>query len=213
MTDETQTTTRARARLDAWRERGMDRLDPVRFGLLDALERRASRYGGDARRVLDARLDALVAAYADDVGRASSATAATGERDTQRETANGLADLNDYIANQARAARAMPRPGAWPELEMLDYFRKTWSRVSAERQVRQSRDQVPTNAGPLNSSSLVHRSLSLMRELSPGYLEQFLSYVDALSWMEQLNGGDAPVAQKETRRPVAAKKSAKSRSR
>ena len=96
---------------------------------------------------------------------------------------------------------------------MLDYFRKTWSRVSAERQVRQSRDQVPTNAGPLNSSSLVHRSLSLMRELSPGYLEQFLSYVDALSWMEQLNGGDAPVAQKETRRPVAAKKSAKSRSR
>ena len=57
--------------------------------------------------------------------------------------------------------------------------------------MRQSLEQVPGNAGPLNSSSLVHRSLSLMRELSPGYLQQFLSYVDALSWMEQMNGGSA----------------------
>jgi hypothetical protein len=81
----------------------------------------------------------------------------------------------------------------------LDYLRTVWSKVSAERQLRESLEQVPKNAGPLNSSSLVHRSLSLMRELSPGYLQQFLSYVDALSWMEQLNGGalvtrDAPRA-------------------
>jgi hypothetical protein len=37
-----------------------------------------------------------------------------------------------------------------------------------------------------------------MRELSPGYLQHFLSYVDALSWIEQMNG--ATVAPKEVPR-------------
>jgi hypothetical protein len=73
-------------------------------------------------------------------------------------------------------------------LPVLDDFREMWSKISTERQLRQSLAQVPGNAGPLNSSSLVHRSLSLMHELSPGYLRQFLSYVDALSWMEQMAG-------------------------
>ncbi|WP_310731439.1 DUF2894 domain-containing protein, partial [Burkholderia pseudomultivorans] len=34
--------TAARAQLDAWREQHADRLDPVRFQRLDALERRAA---------------------------------------------------------------------------------------------------------------------------------------------------------------------------
>jgi hypothetical protein len=62
----------------------------------------------------------------------------------------------------------------------------------------------------------VHRSLSLMRELSPGYLQQFLSYVETLSWMEQLNIGAAP-AEKETPRAATSsantKKSTRSKSR
>jgi hypothetical protein len=74
--------------------------------------------------------------------------------------------------------------------------------------LRQSLARVPGNAGPLNSSSLVHRSLSLMRELSPGYLQQFLSYVDALSWMEQMNGGVAP-AGKDAPRTAGTRKSAR----
>ena len=100
---------------------------------------------------------------------------------------------------------------SYPELEALAYFRDTWSRLSSERQLRQSLAQVPGNAGPLNSSSLVHRSLSLMRELSPGYLQQFLSYVDALSWMEQLNGGSALA--KDAPRGGGARKSVRARTR
>ena len=78
-------------------------------------------------------------------------------------------------------------------------------------------DRVPMliftgNAGPLNSSSLVHRSLSLMSELSPGYLQQFLSYVDALSWMEQMNGGGALPA-KDAPRATSSKKNTKGKSR
>ncbi len=110
------------------------------------------------------------------------------------------------------APPAMPRPPSYPKLEMLDYFREIWTKVSTERQLRQSLAQVPGNAGPLNSSSLVHRSLSLMRELSPGYLQQFLSYVDALSWMEQMNGG-AALADKDAPRSGSDRKSARGKPR
>lgn len=95
---------------------------------------------------------------------------------------------------------------AYPELPAIDYFREAWASVSTNKQLRQSQAHVPDNAGPLNSSHLVHRSLSLMRSLSPGYVRQFLSYVDALSWMEQMNqAGTAPA--KDAPRTASAKKS------
>jgi hypothetical protein len=193
----------ARTLLDAWQASGADRVDPVRFRMLDAFARRAARHEGHVRSVLDERLAGLLAAYAADVERRPSDTSA-------RDTAVGpdaLAALNNYVAS-----RTKPRDASWSELEMFDYFRNTWSRISTDVQLRQSRDQVPTNAGPLNSSSLVHRALSLMREQSPAYLQHFLAYVDALSWLEQMNAGDAP-APKETRRTTGAKKGAKSRAR
>jgi hypothetical protein len=48
-----------------------------------------------------------------------------------------------------------------------------------------------------------------MRELSPGYLQQFLSYVDALSWLEQMNGGGA-LAGKDAPRAAGVKKNTRS---
>jgi hypothetical protein len=195
--------------LDAWRASGADRVDPLRFAMLDAFARRAARHEGEARRVLDDRLGRLLAAYAADVERKTrceNADGATSGATSSRH--NGpLAALNEHLAGHAP-----PRAAPWPELALLDEFRKTWSRLSTDLQLRQSREQVPTNAGPLNSSSLVHRALSLMREQSPAYLQHFLSYVDALSWLDQLNGGDTPVP-KETRRAASAKKAAKARSR
>ncbi|HBL65030.1 MAG TPA: DUF2894 domain-containing protein, partial [Achromobacter sp.] len=101
---------------------------------------------------------------------------------------------------------------AYPDVQMLEYFRGVWSRVSADRQVRQSQEQVHMNAGPLNSNQLVHRALSLMRELSPGYLQQFLSYTDALMWMEQIHAATAP-APKESTRSGAAKKTSRAKAR
>ncbi|WP_088511249.1 DUF2894 domain-containing protein [Burkholderia ubonensis] len=197
--------TRARAMLDAWRASGADRLDPVRFHRIDALERRVAGHDGDARRLLDARLDALLAGYAGDIERAGDAN----EPDdvAQARPASGaLAGLVTHIARDAQADRAGIDPA------LIEYFRETWSKVRTEKQYRQALDQVPRNAGPLNSSSLVHRSLSLMRDLSPGYLQQFLSYVDALAWLEDLAGGGAQ-AEKEAPRAKGVKKGARSKAR
>ncbi len=188
----------ARATLGAWRERGADRLDPVRFHFIEALARRAAGHSGEARRILDDRLAGLLEAYAGQIERATSATADTDAGTHTAAPANGplhetLKSLVDSIASQpALATTGLPRCASYPELAELDYFREVWSKVRTEKQMRQSLERVPGNAGPLNSSSLVHRALSLMREISPGYLKQFLSYADALSWMEQINGGAAP---------------------
>jgi len=217
--------THARAVIDAWRERGTDRMDPVRFRFIDALARRAARHGGEARRILDDRLSRLMADYATDIERADAAGEVEGGvRDAggtalpDQPVRGALAGLVDYIASHApaggsvRAGQAAPRTAPSSEPAMLDYFRETWSRVRAEKQLRQSLGQAPRNAGPLNSSSLVHRSLSLMRELSPEYLKQFLSYVDTLSWLEQFGNGEV-AAGKDAPRAKSGRKVTRSKAR
>jgi hypothetical protein len=214
--------------LDAWRERGADSLDPVRFHFIEGLDRRAASHSGEARRILDNRLSKLIEAYADDLKSAASKTADAGSAASPCEPARGaLAGLIDYMASHGPANSdgpatgnavhpiappAVPQLSSYPNLEVLEYFREIWTRLSTETQMRQSLAQVPGNAGPLNSSSLVHRSLSLMRELSPGYLQQFLSYVDALSWMEQMNGGST-LPDRDAPRPASARKSTRGKPR
>ncbi|WP_233852770.1 DUF2894 domain-containing protein [Paraburkholderia sp. HD33-4] len=202
----------ARATLDAWRASGADRFDPMRFHLLDALARRAAQHSGETRRVLGQRLSGLLTEYADVVERAAAAGSASQAASDQTNQA-GDATLAALIEHLARhRARADAPHAAYPELPALDYFREVWSKVRTEKQLRQSLAQVPgSNAGPLNSSSLVHRALSLMRELSPGYLKQFLSYVDTLSWLEQMNGG-APL-EKEAPRAATTGKGARKKAR
>ncbi|AFQ51489.1 DUF2894 domain-containing protein [Burkholderia cepacia] len=197
MTDDA---THVRATLDAWREQGADRLDPVRFHRLDALEKRAAALDGDVRALLDARLATLLEGFAEIVARAGEAAAAseTVQATVPAPVRSLLGGLVDQLARDAQADRR----GVDPEL--IDYFRTMWSKVRTEQQYRQSLDQVPRNAGPLNSNSLVHRSLATMRELSPEYLQQFLSYIDALASLEDLAGGGAQ-PEKEAPRAKAAK--------
>ena len=78
------------------------------------------------------------------------------------------------------------------ELKAMRYFRNTWSRLSVDRQVTQAIGQGPENAGPLNSHRLVLRSLALMREISPDYLNRFVSYVDTLLWLDQADRRHRP---------------------
>ncbi|UVE67485.1 DUF2894 domain-containing protein [Burkholderia pyrrocinia] len=204
----TEDATPARATLDAWREQGVDRLDPVRFHRIDALERRAAVLDGSARELLDARLAALIEGYSEVVARADEANAACDTAGTAAGTPvrGAIAGLVERLARDAQADRR----GLDPEL--VDYFRTMWSKVRTEQQYRQSLDQVPRNAGPLNSNSLVHRSLATMRELSPEYLQQFLSYVDALAWLEDLAGGGAQ-PEKEAPRAKTVKKGTRTKSR
>jgi hypothetical protein len=207
----------ARAMLDAWREEHADRLDPIRFHFMEALERRASRHEGEARRLLNGKLSLLLEAYAGDLECAATRSNEVEAPDEAAHTT--LGGLMDHIASHAsaRAGDAAPddvaaQPSVPPTLEALGEFRKIWSRLRTESQLRQSMEQAPANAGPLNSGALVHRSIALMRELSPGYLQHFLSYVDDLSSLEPLGGLSAAIVS-DAQQAAAPAKRTRSRSR
>lgn len=78
------------------------------------------------------------------------------------------------------------------ELKTLRYFRSTWSRLGVDRQLARAFAQAPENAGPLNSHFLVLQALRQLRDIAPEYLEQFMSYADALLWLEQADGAGSP---------------------
>lgn len=201
-----------RARLDAWRADGAHSVDPLRFALLESLARRGAALKGPARARLQARLAQLAEDYGERVAVSGAATDAmrladaaidaghdgTGHAEQANPLARLLADLAAHASARARA-RGHPAAGGLAgaangvhdEIPALESVRQVWARLSAERQLRQSSEQVPPNAGPLHSSVLVHRALMLMREVSPGYLRQFMAYIDALAWMEQVDGARA----------------------
>lgn len=201
--------TPARTTLEAWRAQRADRMDPLRFHFIDALERRAARHEGEVRRRLDARLSGLLQAYADDLAKTAAST--TGSTPPSRPDARGpLGELLDRFPGKQDLAVTpvdnTPRPAAFPELPALEAFRSIWTKVRTDSQLRQSLEQVPTDAGPLNSGMLVHRAIALMRAASPGYLQHFVSYVDTLSGLEQLQHGGALPLQEAPMTEAAARR-------
>ena len=54
-----------------------------------------------------------------------------------------------------------------------------------QKQVAQAIAQAPQNAGPINSHMLVLRSLGLMRDISPDYLNRFMAHVDTLLCLDE----------------------------
>ncbi|MCW0447616.1 DUF2894 domain-containing protein [Xanthomonas sacchari] len=112
------------------------------------------------------------------------------DADTERSKATGAIDADAAAPSHAPAASAAARLAA-PQLPAVEDARRLWTELRSRSQLRQSLQPAPADAGPLNSGVLVHRALALMRTLSPGYLQHFLSYVDALSWLQQLQEAGA----------------------
>jgi hypothetical protein len=208
------------------RERGAQRVDPVRFRFIEALARRSATQSDDVRRLLEAKLAELLLDFgrridqasaearrelgplverfphaADEFSRLARSGDSSGlrrlgaqlEGRTRPGLLAGLVDHLDRLAcdpPQGRSDPAVIAPGDAPaELKALRYFRATWSKLIVERQVSQSLAKLPANAGPLNSQRLVLRALEQLREVSPAYLERWMSYVDALLWLDQAGGG------------------------
>lgn len=176
-------------RLAGWRAQQLDRMDPVHFAFLEALQRRAQSADGSLRRVLDARLGSLLDAYAARLAAVPAAPPA--------------------VRIQQGALATLVRPGsshnpAYPALPALAHFRSQWAQLRTAGQVRQTLAQTPRDGGPLNSSVLVHRAIGWMGEVSPAYLQHFLAYVDNLAWLEQMQQrGTLPSRDSAPGRPPA----------
>lgn len=200
------------AQLDAWRQQQLDRHDPLGFAVIEALQSRAQAQQGAVRKLLDARLATMVAAYAARIAEqtARAPRRGRGAPAPGAERASPLSGLLATLAAHAHTqAPPVPRDApldtapapAFPALPAISEFRDLWATVRNESQKRISLAQGPGDGGPLNSAVLVHRSLTLMSELSPGYLQHFLMYLDNLAWLEQLQPRTATPARDVGRIP------------
>lgn len=171
--------------------------DAMRAAVADALRRRAAAHEGEARQLIEQRVQRLQ--------DASPVVAARPEPVAPRDALAGLSALVDRLGRVAaapaqratpvcasEAAAAVARRSAAPPpapLRSVAAFQPTWSRLRAEQRLRQALAQVPAQAGPLNSSHLVHQVLREMHRLSPAYLDAFMAHVDTLLRLEQDSGG------------------------
>lgn len=204
-------------RLQALRQAGAGRIDPVQLHFLDVLAARIAAAPAAQQRVLQARWEAACVA----LERACAAAASPPAEPPVAAVPQGvaaLAALNQHAraaSGQAREPEALP-PGDTDagELRSLRGFRDSWSRIAAVDTVDAAVTRGPENAGPLNSHSLVLRSLALMRALSPDYLRRFLSQAETLRLLEdaaqrlQAPAEARPAKAVRASRPKAARKRA-----
>ena len=194
----------------ALRQAGADRLDPLRLHYLERLHARASMQQGRVQDLLNGKIAAAVAEMQACLVQTKRQPGEKSESKVAAPLAPGaeavlaiapresLADLVRALAQQGGdPAQGGPQdaPGAPPEIKSIRQFRNTWSKLSADKQVNQALHQAPKNAGPINSHMLVLRSLVLMRDIAPDYLNRFVSYADTLLCLDQhQQGKQAPVA-------------------
>ena len=178
--------------VDALRLQGAAQLDPVGFRYIEFLEQRASTHQGRVKYILDGKIAAAALAMRRRIEKShvllqdSTAPASAARRETLGDLVRFLSEHSlDKSDTRSLAPSATPRT----ELKSVQYFRNTWSKLSAERDVTQALGHAPKNAGPINSHVVALRSLALMRDTSPDYLNRFMSYVDTLLCLEQ---GDRP---------------------
>ncbi len=221
------------ATLEAWRAQAATPPDAVGWAVLQGMARRAAQQRGEARQWLLKRMAERWAGMA--VGTSPQAMAGeqvvehepmaaapiTFNWGMQRDAMKGLIELVARLnrsghvgdtTNLEPAAKAAPgaataKATAAAPLHALAAYQSTWSRLRAEQRLRQALEQVPAQAGPLNSSQVVHQALQAMHAASPEYLDAFMRHADALMWLEQAMA--LPVAPPKTsakpraQRPVA----------
>lgn len=124
-----------------------------------------------------------------------------------RVPSKGLAELRALVDRLGRAptlsssgAVPLSRAVSPPPLKAVSAFQGTWSRMRAEQRLRQVLAHVPASAGPLNSSHLVNRALQAINDVSPAYLDAFMSHIDTLQWLEQTVDAADPVPRKPAAR-------------
>jgi hypothetical protein len=185
------------AAVASWRARGAADADPVGFCITEGLARRAAGLQGPARGLLCQRIGLRLAAHAQTMARLPPGGSPANPAVAGLAALGNLVDRLNRTQSSPESARPGPghaqRPGApapTSPLRAVTLYKRTWSRLRAEQRLRQALAQVPSMAGPLNSSQVVHRALQAMHDLSPDYLEAFMAHIDTLLWLEQASGAD-----------------------
>jgi hypothetical protein len=201
---------------------GGETFDPIGLHYLEVLAQRSVAQSRPVKRILEDRLAEGLAAFNQRLhqGRRDAVHASASVQSPSKAQSDGLSNLVQRIAQHSPChieGHAVEDIGSRVELKSVERFRNTWSKLSASKQVTQALDQAPKNAGPINSHRLVLCSLALIRDISPDYLNRFVSYADTLLCLDrgdtqkQLRSRTATVGSNGKRRLVVSGPPAKAR--
>ena len=161
-------------------------LDPVGWHYLQVLAQRTHSQTGPAQALLQGKLRAAVAQWQAKM-QAHQPPASLPVRPAPSPLAALLHDMaapsNERPLNPSGAGRM--------DNTRVAQFRQQLGKIRVQKQVSLAIAHAPQNAGPINSHMLVLRSLGLMRDLSPDYLNRFMGYVESLLVMEDAGRGKA----------------------
>lgn len=174
------------AQLEALRAAGAARQDAVGWHYIEVLAQRARAQTGPAQRLLHNKLErALRELQARLDTAAPPATATSAVTASPSPLAALLKDMaGQPLATPTAGTAAAPSSSWRSESPRVRQFRQQLSKISVQKQVTQAIAQAPVNAGPINSHMLVLRALGLMRDLSPDYLNRFMTHLDTLLCLE-----------------------------
>ncbi len=169
--------------LDALRAAGAARVDAVGWHYIETLAKRTQAQSGPAQVMLQTKLQAALQRFEARMNKASECSTALPS--APPPIPSPLAALLKVMEPES-VPQANGQPRAWrAEKPRIQQFKKQLSQISVQKQVTQALAQAPQNAGPINSHMLVLRSLGLMREISPDYLNRFMGYIDTLLCLDE----------------------------
>lgn len=176
--------------------------DPVGWHYAEQLSMRAAQATGPAQVLLQAKhQQALQTVQARWQAAQASDPSAKPRAPAWPHPAPSPSPLAQLVQDMAHSAGhgQTSKPIAWRvESPRIEQFRKQLGHISVQKQVRQALAQAPQNAGPINSHSLVLRSLAWMQEASPHYLDRFMGYVDTLLCLDASSTSKQAVKKKST---------------
>lgn len=165
---------------------GAARVDAVGWHYLEVLAERSRKLSGAAHALLDHKL--LLALHefsrrmdaqpdSDAAGPVTSSALPSPLAQLLQEMSSPGSAVSDAIADPLKPWRR--------ENPRVQQFRKQLRKISVQKQVSRAIAQGPQNAGPINSHMLVLRALGLMRDISPDYLNRFMTHLDTLLCLEE----------------------------
>ena len=171
--------------------------------LLAKIEKQHHEYGEEARHLFVSHQFAQLQKLASKLERGSTESPVT-QLSAQllaaepRTAAAHKSQLRprDFMRQQELELTAAATPGSCAadlsgihqqtQLRSAQQCREALAQLETEYLVSQASRAAPEDSGPLNPQKLAIRSLLTLRELSPAYLGRFASYLDTLSWLEQV---------------------------
>jgi len=176
-------------RLQTLQQAGAPARDPIGWHYLQTLAARTAAQSGTAQALLDNKLQQALDAFEARWQNAPALHAPVQAEPSPlarllQEMRQGPAAVSAGTA-PAASRPEQPAPGLHPENPHVRQFRRQLRKISVQKQVRQAIAQAPRNAGPINSHMLVLRALGLMRDISPDYLDRFMTHLDTMLCLDE----------------------------